>query len=220
MSDNSKKEEIGRIERRKTRAAIKRPTIVLNIRAIYALALRVPSEPDCVAQFLINAAELDVLWAQYEAEDDSVLDCLVELDKTNEYSADDHVELRDIVTKCKAIANQYRPVASPSDKVETQLSANQCDNIGDRNSILEHMNTFVELFLDKTVDHLKGKSMEEMFLRFLTTYSSCQDFHMDQIGQLSKIVQKKSSTRIIATAVHSHEYFNLSAIRKDIKRPA
>lgn len=38
--------------------------------------------------------------------------------------------------------------------------------------ILEYMNQFAELFLDKTADLLRGKSMEEMFLRFLTTSSS------------------------------------------------
>lgn len=89
-----------------------------------------------------------------------------------------------------------------------------------QNSILLHTSTFAELFLNSTVDRMKGKSMEEMFLKFLTTSSSGQDFHLDQIGHLSKIVQKKSSTRIIAAAVQSHEFFNLDAIRRDIKRPA
>lgn len=134
MSDDLDKREIERTERRKTRALIKRSTIVSNIRAIYTLALRIPSEPDCVAQFLLSAADLDGLWSQYEVEDDLVLDCLVALGKSTEYSADGQVELRDIVTKCKSIANHYRPVITLSDKTDTQSLSNQRDNIsiGDR----------------------------------------------------------------------------------------
>lgn len=89
-----------------------------------------------------------------------------------------------------------------------------------RDSILEHMNSFAALFLEETVGHLKGKCMEELFIRFLTTSSSGKDFLETQIGQFSKSVQKKASTRVIAAAVQSHEFFNLRAIREDIKQPA
>nr|APG79200.1 RdRp [Hubei reo-like virus 5] len=89
-----------------------------------------------------------------------------------------------------------------------------------KHSILDHMNKFAELYLEGTVAHLKGKCMEELFIKFLTTSSSGKEFLETEIGHFSKSVQKKSSTRVIAAAVQSHEFFNLRAIREDINRPA
>lgn len=89
-----------------------------------------------------------------------------------------------------------------------------------KRSILEHMNNFAELFLEPTVSRMKGKCMEELFIKFLTTSSSGKSFLENQIGHLSKSVQKKSSTRVIAAAVQSHDFFNLQAIMEDIKHPA
>lgn len=109
----------------------------MNIRVIHALALRVRTEPACVAQFLISTVELDILWAQHESQDSVVLDCLVVLGATNEYSADGQAELRAVINECKAIADHYRPLVLPPTKTEGQLSLNQHGNIdvGDRFAI-------------------------------------------------------------------------------------
>jgi len=80
--------EIERASRLLARAKVKRTTIILQIRAIHAMALLVQSKPDLASEFLLNAADLDALWFQFRTDDDSVLDLLSASDKLIDYSPD------------------------------------------------------------------------------------------------------------------------------------
>jgi len=57
--------ELERETRAKALALVKRTTVVSNIRAIHAMALRVKTEPDLVPQFLVAITDLDSLWNQF-----------------------------------------------------------------------------------------------------------------------------------------------------------
>ncbi|KAL4126534.1 hypothetical protein QTP88_010755 [Uroleucon formosanum] len=93
MVDDSDKKEMERTERRRTRATLKRSGAIASIKAVNAMASRV-----------------DLLWSQFETEDSTVLDCLVNLGIPEEYSADQQGELRVLINATKAVANAHRPI--------------------------------------------------------------------------------------------------------------
>lgn len=101
--------EIERASRLFARAKVKRTTIISQIRAIHAMALRVQSEPDLASEFLLNAADLDALWFQFRADDDSVLDLLSASDKLIDYSPDLIAEVRQLINSAKNIAQRLIP---------------------------------------------------------------------------------------------------------------
>ncbi|KAL4104118.1 hypothetical protein QTP88_019431 [Uroleucon formosanum] len=91
------------------RARVKRTTIISQIRAIHAMALRVQSEPDLASEFALNAADLDALWFQFRTDDDSVLDLLAASDKLADYSPDLIAEVRQLINSAKNIAQRLIP---------------------------------------------------------------------------------------------------------------
>lgn len=109
MVDESDKKEVERRARLKARSIIKRDTIACNIRAVHALGLRVATEPDIMDQFLIAVGDIDNLWTQFETEDNSVLDCLILLGASADYSNNIQSEVRSLVIASKAIAKKYCP---------------------------------------------------------------------------------------------------------------
>ncbi|KAL4153154.1 hypothetical protein QTP88_000987 [Uroleucon formosanum] len=110
MVDDSDKKEMERTERRRTRATLKRSGAIASIKAVHAMASRVGTEPNLIPEFLLNVDGLDLLWSQFETEDSTVLDCLVNLGIPEEYSADQQGELRVLINATKAVANAHRPI--------------------------------------------------------------------------------------------------------------
>jgi len=68
------------------------------------MALRVPGEKGLASEFMILVADLDALWMQFKSEDENVLDYLIALDKSDEYSIDLEPEVRAIISTSKAVA--------------------------------------------------------------------------------------------------------------------
>ncbi|KAL4127332.1 hypothetical protein QTP88_011507 [Uroleucon formosanum] len=101
--------DIERTSRLLARARVKRTTIISQIRAIHAMALRVQSEPDLASEFALNAADLDALWFQFRTDDDSVLDLLAASDKLADYSPDLIAEVRQLINSAKNIAQRLIP---------------------------------------------------------------------------------------------------------------
>lgn len=93
--------------RMKTRAEIKRTTAIFSIRAVQDLARRTTTESDLIPAFMASMNEIDTLWSQFKAEDESVLDCLVALNCSIEYSPDLPSEVRAVINECRAIADWY-----------------------------------------------------------------------------------------------------------------
>ena len=71
----------------KDRRILKRTTVISTIRGIHSMALHVTNAPAIIPAFLLSVDDLDTLWSQFEAEDNSVLDFLVMLGTMSEYSA-------------------------------------------------------------------------------------------------------------------------------------
>ncbi|KAL4143914.1 hypothetical protein QTP88_006168 [Uroleucon formosanum] len=93
--------DIERTSRLLARARVKRTTIISQIRAIHAMALRVQSEPDLASEF--------ALWFQFRTDDDSVLDLLAASDKLADYSPDLIAEVRQLINSAKNIAQRLIP---------------------------------------------------------------------------------------------------------------
>lgn len=55
--------ELERVTRLKVRAEIKHSSVIAQIRAIHAMALRVSKEKNLVPEFLVMVTDLDALWA-------------------------------------------------------------------------------------------------------------------------------------------------------------
>lgn len=90
----------------------KRTTMVTSIRAVHALSLRVSKEPDLVSELIVSVDSLGALWSEFQAEDNTVLDCLVELNAVKKYSADLVPEMRALINAAKAIASNYLGIVS------------------------------------------------------------------------------------------------------------
>lgn len=99
--DDKEHERLGRLM---ARANIKRTAVISRIRAIHTMAMRVADQPDLVPSFSILAADLDMLWSEFKAEDESVLDYLVTLNKLDDYSPDLGPEVRQLISDAKAVA--------------------------------------------------------------------------------------------------------------------
>lgn len=106
---DSKKEFSEREERRRAIAALKRESAIESIKAVHAMIPRANSEPNFVPEFILNVDGLDAGWSQYKAEDDTVLECLVNLGKASEYTLGQSGELRILINSAKAAANLLRP---------------------------------------------------------------------------------------------------------------
>lgn len=106
MSEEREQERTARLV---ARAKMKRTAVISQIRAIHSMALRVSTEPDLASEFLVNVADLDVLWNQFRTEDESVLDCLAASDLLSEYSPDMVSEVRLLINAAKNIAQKLIP---------------------------------------------------------------------------------------------------------------
>lgn len=96
-----------RVTRARDRAMIKRNTCILRITAIHALAKRVTEDGSITAQLIVAAQDLDMLWADFIAEDNAVLEALCDLGLQAEYSGALVVEIRELMIYAKSVANQY-----------------------------------------------------------------------------------------------------------------
>jgi len=86
-----------RIEQRMTSAMIKRTSIVTSIRAVHAPLLRVMNKLDLMSELIISVDGLGGLWSEFEAENNTVLDCLIELNAVKNYLADLVPEMRGFI---------------------------------------------------------------------------------------------------------------------------
>ncbi|CAI6352504.1 unnamed protein product [Macrosiphum euphorbiae] len=93
----TKKEFIEREERRRAIAALKRKSAIEGIKAVHVMIPRANSDPDFVAEFVLNVDGLDTVWSQYKAEDNTLLECLVNVGKESEYAPGQSGELRIII---------------------------------------------------------------------------------------------------------------------------
>lgn len=108
MSETAKAKEKSRLERVKwikIKATFQRDSAMSRIRKIHAQSLWVLDKPGEISKFLVAAADLDKLWTQFELEDNSVLDCLITLNASSNYSSKLPTEIRGLVTASQNVVN-------------------------------------------------------------------------------------------------------------------
>jgi len=106
---NKEQQRVERLTRSKLFAKKKRKIAISAIRAIHALALRPLDEPEIVSEFLIAATELDSHWTQFKSEDESVLEHLINLDKSEDYSVDMPTEVRSLINASRSVVEKLTP---------------------------------------------------------------------------------------------------------------
>lgn len=102
-------QDVTRLKRMLSRTTLRRTTAISQIRRIHAMSLRIPHEPQLSAEFSVNASDLDALWAQFKTDNDEVLDCLLVLDRIDEYTPDLSAEVRELVNASMAVATSLIP---------------------------------------------------------------------------------------------------------------
>lgn len=85
------KEEPKHVER--ALSMLKQTGIISQIRRIHKLSLRIPIAIS--AEFSVNATYFHALWSQFKIKNNSVLECLVFLDKIADYVSDSPSEVRE-----------------------------------------------------------------------------------------------------------------------------
>lgn len=101
-------------------------------RSVRALVSRVNNEPEVIPELLVKTDGLEVLWAQFEAEDNALLDCLITLDAVDDYAVDLIPEVRSIVDQSLAIAQSAREstgrsASSNLNSTNTSDSSSNCN---------------------------------------------------------------------------------------------
>lgn len=87
---------------------------------------RANSDSDFVSEFILNVDGLDTVWSQYEAEDNTLLECLVKLGKASDYAPGQSGELRILINSAKAAANLFRPA---------RIALTEGHNVGNSSSV-------------------------------------------------------------------------------------
>ncbi|KAL4101316.1 hypothetical protein QTP88_021336 [Uroleucon formosanum] len=104
--------EIDRITRMAERAAIKRSTVIEHIKQIHAMAMSVRDDASLASTLFVLVTDLDSLWTQFKTEDDSHLDCLLLLGKSDQYLYSLSSETRRLIGKAKAVAASFIPTGA------------------------------------------------------------------------------------------------------------
>jgi len=110
----TKKEFAEHEERRRAITALKRESAIEGIKAVHAMIQQANSDPDFVSEFVLNVDGLDSVWSQFKEEDNTLVECLVNLGKASEYSTTQSGELRIMINSTKAAANVLRPARTAS----------------------------------------------------------------------------------------------------------
>lgn len=104
--------ETSRLTRLKDRAVIKRDVYAKRIRGVHDLAGRSLNDAEESPHLLSAVDTLDALWSSFLIEDNAVLDYLIDLGLSSEYSGDLNVELSECVTYAKSVAARFRECAN------------------------------------------------------------------------------------------------------------
>jgi hypothetical protein len=95
--------------RAKDRVILRRDRLIARIRQIHALATSAASDQASRAQLAVVIVDLDILWSNFEAENNNLLEILSDLDQLGEYSLDVETDTRSLVVEAKALFNDCQP---------------------------------------------------------------------------------------------------------------
>lgn len=107
-ANTSEADESRRVIRLLERSIIKRDVAVNRLRSVMSLAERSMKDPEESPHLLEAVEDLDNLWSKFEVEDEAILDHLLSLERSSEYSAKLSAEMRELVTFCRSVTRRYR----------------------------------------------------------------------------------------------------------------
>jgi len=95
-----------RIQRARVHAEMKRNNVVTNIKNLFEMSSTIVSSPDFVPKFLRLARDTENLWTQFNVENDSLLDALIDLDKIGEFDSSIEPSVRDMIAAIHVAVDQ------------------------------------------------------------------------------------------------------------------
>jgi hypothetical protein len=100
-------QEIARINRVLKRATMRRDECIRRINAMHELAVRCETELSLITQLSFLVDEVDVIWSEFTAESNTVIDCLIDLGRESEYSVGQVADLRNLISISRATVNRH-----------------------------------------------------------------------------------------------------------------
>lgn len=95
--------------RAKTISMLNREGTINRIKALAKTAACVNDNLDLLPNFLIAAGDLDSLWTSFVAHNQAVLDALLDLDLTSEFSTELEAEVRSLYVSVLTVVEQHSP---------------------------------------------------------------------------------------------------------------
>ncbi|VVC45890.1 Ribonuclease H-like domain,Protein of unknown function DUF1759,Peptidase aspartic [Cinara cedri] len=127
MLENKNTEENEWLKLVKKNAGLKRDDIESRIRAIHSLSLRVLSDTAEISRFLVAVESLDRLEAQFKAQNDLIIDCLVALDEKEGYSRELVTEISELIDASKAVAKTlFKPISGTPNAEHLDVTQPSC----------------------------------------------------------------------------------------------
>uniref|UniRef100_A0A2S2NNC8 Integrase catalytic domain-containing protein n=1 Tax=Schizaphis graminum TaxID=13262 RepID=A0A2S2NNC8_SCHGA len=142
-ANTSEVDESRRVIRMLERSTIKREVAVNRLRSVMSLAERSMKDPEESPHLLEAVEDLDNLWSKFEVEDEAILDHLLSLERSSEYSSKLSAEMRELVTFCRSVARRYRE--------SEQSSSNMSVHSGSHVSVMSNKDATIPAVQQTTV---------------------------------------------------------------------
>lgn len=80
------------------------------------------------------------MWSGFKVEDEAILDHILSLNRSSEYSIDLSAEMRDLVTFCRSVARRYRETEQSSSNISVRSGSHESaiSNQGDTIPTVQH----------------------------------------------------------------------------------
>lgn len=97
------------LNRLKTTAMLNRESTINRIKALATTASLIKDNPDLLPNFLTAAGDLDSLWSSFVSHNQAVLDALLDLDLTSEFSTQLESDIRSLYISVVTAVEQHTP---------------------------------------------------------------------------------------------------------------
>lgn len=126
---NEAQDDVARLTRIKRLSILKRDKCISSIRAINTLAERCIESADHFPQLSLLLEDIQQNWPAIIAEDDALLNCLIDLNEESEYSVSLVAEMRDLVAFARSVGNRFSeyPLSEASAHAGSRISVNVHD---------------------------------------------------------------------------------------------
>lgn len=100
-------QEIARINRLRKKAIMRCDICLKRVKAMHAIALQCEGNIGLISQLEILLEDVDEIWTEFTAENETLINCLIDLDMEAEYSESQVIEMREFISFSKAIARKF-----------------------------------------------------------------------------------------------------------------